>query len=272
MSRLRDSTLGTRIVTGLALGVVVAGAIMLLPTIAAAGVLGFLWLAGSWEWAGLARLQRPMRWAYAAIFAVLMAGVMAFGLTPAFADAILAVAIAAWIVALVAILRFPRPIGRPTIVIAGFVAMLPAWILLAQLHAIDTIGPALTLTVLALVWAADVGAYFVGRGFGRFKLAPQVSPGKTWEGVSGGVLLAAVVGWAASDWLGLPAELFVGIAVAVALVSVVGDLTVSMLKRNVGLKDSGSLLPGHGGVMDRIDGLIAAVPFFVLALKLGRVV
>jgi phosphatidate cytidylyltransferase len=272
VNRPRNTNLVTRTLTGLALGVVVTVSIWFLPTAAAAGVLGLLWLTGSWEWAGLAGLGPRQRYAYVAIFAVLMVGVLSLALQPGLVDVIVSVAIVAWLVALVAILRFPRPIAPATVAVAGFVALLPGWILLAELHAVESIGPALTLTALALVWAADVGAYFVGRSVGRVKLAPMVSPGKTWEGVSGGVLLAAAVGCVAAVSLGLSLALLVGIAVVVALVSVVGDLTVSMLKRNVGVKDSGSLLPGHGGVMDRIDGLIAAVPFFFLALKLGRVV
>jgi phosphatidate cytidylyltransferase len=125
------------------------------------------------------------------------------------------------------------------------------------------------MTLLVIVWAADVGAYAIGRWLGRVKLAPKVSPGKTWEGVTGGVLLAALAAWAAAVLLGLPAAPLIGLGIATALASVVGDLTVSMFKRNVGLKDSGTLLPGHGGVLDRIDSLTAAVPIFALGLKLA---
>jgi phosphatidate cytidylyltransferase len=116
---------------------------------------------------------------------------------------------------------------------------------------------------LLIVWAADVGAYVFGRLLGRTKLAPAVSPGKTWEGVTGGLLLAGVAAGAAAAWVGLPTNRLVVLGVLTALVSVLGDLTQSMFKRNVGLKDSGRLLPGHGGVLDRIDSLTAAVPAFV---------
>jgi phosphatidate cytidylyltransferase len=156
--------------------------------------------------------------------------------------------------------------------LAGPLALLPAWLTLLFVHASPRMGPQLALLALALVWAADVGAYATGRMIGRIKLAPTVSPGKTWEGVGGGVLLALAVAWAASVWLDQALLPLLAVAAATALVSVIGDLTLSMLKRNVGLKDTGSLLPGHGGVMDRIDGLVAAVPAYAAGLRLAGLV
>jgi phosphatidate cytidylyltransferase len=127
------------------------------------------------------------------------------------------------------------------------------------------------LTLFALVWAADIAAYFVGRALGRRKLAPQVSPGKSWEGFGGGMAGALLVGIAAGAWLQPspgPWLLWLPLCVFVAAVSVVGDLTESLLKRLVGVKDSGTLLPGHGGVLDRIDSLLAAAPMMALGLSL----
>ena len=122
------------------------------------------------------------------------------------------------------------------------------------------------LYLLTLVWVADIGAYFVGRGFGRVKLAPKISPGKTWEGVLGGlcaVLLLAAIG---STYLQIGISVLVPFCLAVAMLSVVGDLTVSRFKRSAGVKDSGKLFPGHGGLLDRIDSVTAAAPLFALAL------
>jgi len=120
--------------------------------------------------------------------------------------------------------------------------------------------------VLALAFAADIGAFFAGRSFGRVKLAPRVSPGKTWEGVFGGLLLALAVGWAASALSGVPALRLLPLALVGAGFSVVGDLTESLFKRASGLKDSGTLIPGHGGVLDRIDSTLAASPVLATGL------
>ncbi len=134
-------------------------------------------------------------------------------------------------------------------------------------------GPVLVLIMLVIVWAADIGAYFVGRAVGRVKLAPQVSPGKTWEGVIGGLAAATLAAIVAAGWAGLTIAQGVGLGISVAAISVIGDLTVSMFKRNAGLKDSGRLFPGHGGVLDRIDGVTAAAPLFAIeATWLGMIV
>jgi phosphatidate cytidylyltransferase len=127
------------------------------------------------------------------------------------------------------------------------------------------------LFALCLVWAADVGAYFAGRSFGHTKLAPQVSPGKTWEGVLGGLVFAGLVALWGSWWFALPALKLVPVCLVVVAFSVVGDLTESLLKRFAGLKDSGTLFPGHGGVMDRIDSLTSAMPVLLLGLQVLEV-
>ena len=131
-------------------------------------------------------------------------------------------------------------------------------------------GRQLLLFVVIAVVAADVGAYFAGRRFGKTKLAPGVSPGKSWEGVLGGLLAVLLASLLFDYWQpGLIGSTFalLGVAIAVAMASVLGDLFESLVKRTRGVKDSGSILPGHGGVLDRIDGLLAALPVFVFSLQ-----
>ncbi|MBV8803503.1 MAG: phosphatidate cytidylyltransferase, partial [Sinobacteraceae bacterium] len=119
---------------------------------------------------------------------------------------------------------------------------------------------------LVLVFVADSGAYFAGRRFGRLRLAPAVSPGKTWEGVLGGATASALVGIAGSVWFAVPLHTFLPLCLAAVAFSIIGDLTESLLKRFAGLKDSGTLFPGHGGVMDRIDSVTGAAPVLLLGL------
>jgi phosphatidate cytidylyltransferase len=144
----------------------------------------------------------------------------------------------------------------------------PLFVALASLYAT---GPAYLLFALFVVWGADVGAYFAGRRFGRVKLAPSISPGKTWEGVIGGLLTVAVVASVFAASLGLEPGLIVPFSMAAAALSVVGDLTVSMFKRTAGLKDSGKLFPGHGGILDRIDSVSAAAPLIAIGLTVAGV-
>ena len=153
--------------------------------------------------------------------------------------------------------------------VAGLLVLIPTGLSLAHLltgH--GTSGPTYVMFLLLLVWAADVGAYFAGRAFGRHALAPLVSPKKTWEGAAGGVVLAALVAAGGVEWFHRPAGPFIALAMVTVVASIVGDLTESLFKRNAGLKESGKLLPGHGGVLDRIDSVTAAAPVFALGLGL----
>ena len=262
--------LATRIITGVILGGAITIAVFFLPNPGAAIVFGALWLAGAWEWAGLARLSAAQRTAYVAV--VLSCMVLAsFSPEPDAAAVAVVLATLWWSVALVAIVTYPWSFQSGSVAAIGLIVLLPSWLTLIVLHATEPMGRALAMTVLVIVWAADVGAYGVGRLLGRVKLAPKVSPGKTWEGVTGGVAAAMLAAWAAAALLALPPLPLIAVGIATALVSVVGDLTVSMFKRNVGLKDSGTLLPGHGGVMDRIDSLTAAVPIYALGLWVAGV-
>jgi phosphatidate cytidylyltransferase len=155
---------------------------------------------------------------------------------------------------------------------AGTAAVVPAWCALAVIHSSEPHGHRWLLLALLLVWAADSGAYFAGRKFGGKwfagrKLAPRISPNKTLEGLAGGVALAMLVAVVGALVIGTPAAQLPAVALVAlftVLFSVAGDLFESLLKRHVGMKDSGHLIPGHGGVLDRIDSVLAALPVFAL--------
>ena len=262
--------LAARVVTGLIFGTAITAAILFAPSPVTAGVLALLWLAGVWEWAGFAQLPTAGRVGYTSVFAVAMA--VSWWLDDPGFSFVLGAAVAWWLLALILVVRYPRSFSSTFVALAGIVVLLPSWALLVRLHRESALGAELAFTLLVIVWAADVGAYAFGRLLGRTKLAPAVSPGKTWEGVSGGLLTAGLAAGLAASWLGLPIERLIALGIATALTSVLGDLTQSMFKRNVGLKDSGTLLPGHGGVLDRIDSLTAAVPVFVVGLSVLHLV
>ena len=256
--------LAARIATALVFGVAITAAFLYAPSPVTAAVLALLWLAGVWEWAAFARLPTSLRVAYTLVFAAAMG--LAWGLNGQGFELLLIAAVLWWLFALILVVRYPRNFTPTFVALAGIVVLLPSWALLVRLHRDGTLGAELAFTLLLIVWAADVGAYAFGRLFGRTKLAPAVSPGKTWEGVTGGLVIAGLAAGVAAVWLDLSVSRLVVLGIATALISVLGDLTQSMFKRNVGLKDSGKLLPGHGGVLDRIDSLTSAVPAFVVGL------
>jgi phosphatidate cytidylyltransferase len=192
---------------------------------------------------------------------------------PQYWNEIFAGVVGFWLLAVAVVLTFPasgRLLTRSTLVPAGYVVFLGAWLALVALVAGEG-GPWLILWLFAVVWAADIGAYFAGRRFGRRKLAVRVSPGKTWEGAIGGALLSIVIGTTLGltlpglSGLGFDQGTWAAGALILAVVSVFGDLFESALKRACGVKDSGGLFPGHGGMLDRIDSLIAALPCVALA-------
>jgi phosphatidate cytidylyltransferase len=255
-----------RILTALVLIPLLLVLVLWVPSVFALSFFAALILLGAWEWSAFLHTSRPGRWGYVALVGLLMAAAWYSTRHQAALEGWLIVACAWWAVALLWILLFPTRVSGVAATAAGLLVLVPAWIAVARLHTANDAGPKLTLFLLLLVWAADVGAYFTGRRLGRVKLAPRVSPGKTWEGVCGGFVASAVVALIGVGLFHLPALPFVMLCLAVSLVSIVGDLTESLFKRYAGLKDSGAVFPGHGGVLDRIDSVTAAAPFFVLGL------
>ncbi|MGR4069922.1 phosphatidate cytidylyltransferase [Halomonas sp. LR3S48] len=225
---------------------------------------GVIVLLAAWEWSNLAGVtETNRRLALVAGLALLMGVLWTLG--AALAIWPLWLAVAGWLVNLYWVTRYPAKSdqwGSTAVRLAmGLWVLLPAWVGFNLLR--DT-GGVWLLYVLLLVWGADIGAYFCGRAWGRRKLAPAVSPGKSWEGVVGGLAVTLMLALTFAVWQGVGVPGLVIVTAVVTLVSVLGDLLESMLKRFRGIKDSSNLLPGHGGVLDRIDSLTAAVPLFAL--------
>ncbi len=237
-----------------------------------------------WEWSFLAGLVQPgQRVAFVVAvlsgaigLAALGLGFATDGLFQASARILLSLSVIWWLVALALVGNFPRAAavwgGRWGRLAMGVLVLVPFWVAL-NLLSYHPQGVWLILLVVAIVACADIGAYFCGRRYGHRKLAPAVSPGKSWEGVFGGMASVAVLAIA----LGIHADadalgwaLWLGLALATGAASIIGDLLESMVKRQRAVKDSGNILPGHGGLLDRIDGLTAALPVFALCYSLAH--
>lgn len=265
-----------RLLTALALIPLVIWSVLELSTNVLGLILAVFVLLGSWEWARLIGLTSTMaRLSYVAFIAMLLY-LSAFLLATSANFIFVALAVAGlwWLIGTAWVFRYRGQTGLNAMdtqlgLFIGVVVLIPTWLGMTHIHAFSDDGPAMLLFVMVLIWAADSGAYFAGRKFGKHKLAPKVSPGKTIEGVVGGLIAAAlfsVIGASSFDLPVLGGVSFVILSVVVVLLSVIGDLFESLFKRRVGVKDSGQLLPGHGGVLDRIDSLTAAAPIFALAL------
>lgn len=254
--------LKTRIITALIALAVLGVVLFLIPPLMTELVIGALVVAGAWEWSGfLAVSGTAMRASYVALMVILLAG--SYVLMPEVSELVLRIAFVWWFAAFVWTMFFPTPIPLIIRWLAGVLVLVPMFVSLIVLF---RIGEEKLLFALLIVWAADAGAYFSGKLFGRVKLAPSISPGKTWEGVIGGLLIVALLAIAADYYSDAPLAVLLPFFLAVAALSIVGDLTVSMFKRTAGVKDSGTLFPGHGGVLDRVDSVAAAAPLFALGL------
>lgn len=256
----------SRVLTAFGLAALLIAVLFYAPPVVTSAVFGAVLLMGGWEWSAFLAVGLAWRLLYVAVLAAL--GLLALRYTqsgPAF-DWLMGIAVAWWLLALLWVAWAPKQGSRPAAALAGLLTLLPTWIALLRTDLHFPAGHKWTLFILALAFAADTGAFFTGRAFGRRALAPRVSPHKTWEGVLGGMLLALVIAGAGAVWFRQPVATFMALCLVAAGFSVVGDLTESMLKRHVNLKDSGRLFPGHGGVLDRIDSVTAATPVMALGL------
>ena len=262
--------LKTRVITALILAGGLLAVLFLLPLAAAVAAFTLIVALGAWEWAGFLHARPSLRIAYAALTAGLCI-LMYFFAPPLLPTLLWAGALVFWL--LLVPLWFRRKWslgGQRSGWLVGWLLLLPAWAAMVELARQSAW---LLLATMSVVWVADIAAYFAGRRWGRHKLAPAISPGKTWEGAAGA--LAGVCAWGlllmgGAGWLSGPALVamaVLGLVLATA-VSIIGDLFESLAKRQAGVKDSSRLLPGHGGILDRIDSLTSTLPLAALALQL----
>jgi len=260
--------LRARVITALVAAIIASAAIFLLPLFWVACFFALVAALAAYEWAGLLGVRSlPNR----LLATLVVVGLAAFTwYYDAWFNYSLALGIGAWLLATVIVIAYPNGawfIGMPWLAgVLGVAILWSAWSALVMIHAEPGgHGASWVFWVLFMVACADIGAYFTGRRFGKTKLAPLVSPGKTWEGVAGGACTAVVICGGSLVLLGYsPVWLFY--VLLLVGISVVGDLFESVLKRERGVKDSGNLLPGHGGILDRIDAALAVLPLFAVLL------
>lgn len=271
-----------RLITALILLPLFISALLYLPTLWLSFIFAAVLLLGAHEWLRMFPFSDNVRLVALVTFGLLL--MMGYELSGSrnFAIGVILGALVWWALATSWIVRAQRSgqdqnqdvaawmPGFPASSLAvGSAVLLPPFVALMALHRLGEIGPKLALYCLTLMWVADTAAYFVGRRFGRRKLASVVSPGKSWEGAIGAMAVTAAWSIAGGLWLGFSAKdllWFAPLSVLAAAVSVVGDLFESLIKRHAHIKDSGQLLPGHGGVLDRIDSITAGAPVFGLGM------
>lgn len=265
------SNLSLRIITALLLVTGLGVVLFSLPRWAAEVAFAVVAALAAWEWAGLMRQGKAARMLYAFVL-LLFCWQLRIGV-PQLMPGLLIIAVMFWL--FVVPCWFSRKwtlAGNDFFgYLIGLLVILPTWAAMLLLHAAS---PWLLLATMALVWVADIAAYFAGRTWGRHKLAPMISPGKTWEGVVGalfGVLTYGGILWFFMPSADRPAALWLLLVLPLLMAaSICGDLFESLLKRQVGVKDSSGLLPGHGGILDRIDSLTSTLPLAALMLHFSR--
>jgi len=265
--------LKARLMTVAVLVGVVVPALLFLPSVAVAGFLLVVSAIAAFEWQRLSGCRSPVgAWGYPVLIGAICLVLAPLALGHQASPVLLGIAALWWLGVTAYLVRhrdlLPHPVGRWRGLLTGALAIVPSWYAMVHMH--EVYGSAFLLYTFALVWVADSGAYFAGKNLGRVKLAPAISPGKTIEGVIGGMVAVAIYGllggWVITGTL-VSSAILALISIPVALLSVSGDLLVSLFKRQRGTKDSGRLLPGHGGVLDRVDSLLAAAPLMLLGFE-----
>lgn len=264
-----------RIITALILIPITLAILFYLPPMPFAMLMSFVTLGAAWEWTNLMGLKKvSRRWLYLALVAAIF-------IVALFKLPVLLLFVSTfiwWLFATILIILYPRGSKwwSSSVLIRGLMGLfvlIPCWAAIIYIRIQQNDGIYALLFLFVLIWGADSAAYFVGKKWGKHKLAPHVSPGKSVEGMCGAIIFSLLIAVAVFWLCKIPLRIWpwgVALALVTVLFSIMGDLFESMLKREAGLKDSGGLLPGHGGLLDRIDSLTAAAPVFVLgALVLG---
>jgi phosphatidate cytidylyltransferase len=259
--------IGQRIASAVVIAAILLAAVFLLPAKGLVVVLSVVLLAAAWEWSAFVAGPRSvLRWSFLAVTLALCISLWLGTASPAGLMACVVGGLVVWALALLWLVVAPQHQTRAAVFLAGVIAIAIAWVCLARISLDVPRGHLWVLYSLLIVWVADSGAYFVGRSWGVSRLAPRISPGKTWAGLWGGLLASALLAGVVALALRLPIVGMVTLTVVVAGYSVIGDLTESLCKRFAGMKDSGTLIPGHGGVLDRFDSLLAAAPCLLFGL------
>lgn len=269
-----ESSLAKRVITASILAPLFILLVLFLPSIGVAIIFAFIILYSGYEWCNLINITDPTK------KRIYLAGVafqvfVAFYIlkyTPSFIPIMALIIFLMWCIAFYKIIHYAKQQKITSFYVktlAGLIILPTAWVTLTALHSMNEKGPEWVVSLLLLIWIADSGAYFSGKQWGKRKLAPVVSPGKTWEGVYGAILFSFIFSIASGFWFNLNQNqiiLYICLCLITVIYSIIGDLSESVLKRESGLKDSGHLLPGHGGILDRIDSLLAAAPIYYLGL------
>lgn len=276
-----------RVITGVILLFLILAALFLLELSTFAVAMGAVVTLAAWEWSRFMGLQLvPARILYCLFIGAILAGLFwykwsAIAINDFKNDELISGLMIAslvwWVIAIGLIFSYPKSgklwrEQRWLSALMGIATLVPTWLALVMVRGVNFElapheGAWLLLYVMAIIWVADIGAYFSGKAFGKTKLAPNASPGKTLEGAAGGLVACLIFAYAGTYFFAFlenKRELMLGAALVIAIFSIIGDLTESIFKREQNLKDSGAFLPGHGGILDRVDSLTAATPIFVL--------
>ena len=253
-----------RIITGLSGLIIFLGILFIMPQEVIKISFGILFLIAGWEWSHLIESKNV---GIKYIFLIILAGLMLFINSLIVDTEIIKIlsyfSILCWSILFFSMFFYPLEIPKSLGWLIAIIVLSQGFIAINWIYKESAI---FLLVFLSLVWVMDVGAYFVGKYFGRIKLAKLISPNKTWEGLIGGLLAITLLSIPLSKYLSINSFVFISFSIAIGLLSVVGDLTFSMLKRNANIKDSGNILPGHGGILDRIDSILSSAPLFTLGL------